>query len=326
MNMGDRIQDLISPGDCSHDNQNQLNPKELIMKRRSLYLSIALALTIVFSVCTSASAGAFSPKAGLYYSKTYGDVTFHTYTTPIKFAASASVVIETANSLILQDVQQNKPNNMDLKALIVSLKKPLKRIYISHNHDHHWIGLEEFPGVPVYANAATIDTMKKEGADLLAKAKEKFSDKMVPYTKVVVPENMITPGEEVIDGVTFVHGSPVMALTGPVNFMEFPDQNVLIHHHLAYVDVHVPMPPAGMRAKALEDMKAKGYKYFIGGHGTPCDAETFFRETIGYFTKLDEVVKSTTNPAPAVEAMKQAYPSWGGVFLLDQMMPMHFKK
>ena len=43
-------------------------------------------------------------------------------------------------------------------------------------------------------------------------------------------QNAIMLGEDIVDGVKFVNSSPVMALTGPVNFMEFPDQKVLIHH------------------------------------------------------------------------------------------------
>lgn len=296
------------------------------MKRGHVSIMIIISLTLILGSTFSASAADFTPKAGLYYSKTFGDVTFHTYTTPIKFGASVCVVIETPNSLILQDVQQHKPNNMDLKALIASLKKPLKRIYISHDHDHHWIGLEEFPGVPVYANAATIATMKKEGADMLAKAKEKFGDKMVPYTKLVVPENMIIPGEEIVDGVKIVHGSPITALTGPVNFMEFPDQKVLIHHHLGYNGIHVPMAGIPFRTAALKFFQAKGFDYIIGGHGIPSSPDAFFESALFYYAKLDAAVKGSADPAGAKEKMVQAFPEWGGVFLLDALLPMHYKK
>jgi hypothetical protein len=115
-------------------------------------------------------------------------------------------------------------------------------------------------------------------------------------------------------------------LSGPVYFFDFPDQLVLVHHHLAYVDVHVPMPPAAIRVKALEDMKAKGYQYLIGGHGTPCTADKYYAATIGYFTKLNEVVQASSSPDEAVAAMQKAYPEWGGVFLLKKMMPANFKK
>jgi hypothetical protein len=296
------------------------------MKTRNISITIILAIAFIAGICMPASAATFTPKAGLYYVQSYDKVTFHTYTTPIKFAASTSVVIETPNSLILQDVQQNKPNNMDLKALIASLNKPLKRIYLSHNHDHHWIGLEDFPGVPVYANAATIATIKTKGAEMLAEAKKKFSEKMVPYTEVPVPQNVIKMGEELIDGVKFVHSSPIMGLTGPVNFMEFPDQKVLIHHHLAYNGVHVPMGAIEFRMAALTFFQGKGYDYIIAGHGIPSGSEAFFNATLDYYAKLDEAVKGSADPAGAKAKMMQAYPEWGGVFLLDALLPMHYKK
>jgi hypothetical protein len=296
------------------------------MKKRNITLSITLAVAIILSICMAGSAAAFTPKAGVYYVKAYDGVKFHTYTTPIKFGASASVVIETPNSLILQDVHQNKPNNMDLKSLIASLKKPLKRIYISHDHDHHWIGLEDFPGVPVYANAATIATMKEKGAEMLAKAKEKFGDQMVPYTKVVIPQNVIKPGEEIIDGVKFVHSTPVMALTGPVNFIEFPDQKVLIHHHLAYNGVHVPMGGIDSRMAELKVFQSKGYDYIIAGHGIPSGPDTFFSAALDYYAKLDKAVKGSSDPAGAKAKMMQEFPEWGAVFLLDALLPRHYKK
>ena len=296
------------------------------MQKRNIGLTISLAIAMIIGVCAPVSAAAFTPAAGVYYVKAYDKVTFHTYTTPIKFAASSSVVIETPNSLILQDVQQNKPNNMDLKALIASLKKPLIRIYISHDHDHHWIGLEDFPGVPVYANAVTIATIKEKGAEMLAEAKKKFSEKMVPYTQVPVPQYMTQPGEELIDGVKIVHSTPVMALTGPVNFMEFPDQKVLIHHHLAYNGVHVPLLDIDFRLAALRYFQGKGYDYLIGGHGIPSDPDAFFKATLDYYTTLDAAVKGSADPDGAKAKMIQAFPEWGGVFLLDALLPRHYKK
>lgn len=284
-----------------------------------------LAFVLALSFTSMAMAGTFTPKAGTYYIHKAQGVTFHTYTTPTAFGASASVVIETPNKLILQDVQQNKTNNLELLALIDSLKKPVDRIYISHNHDHHWAGLEMYPGIPVYASKATIAGIENQGAAALAGLKEKFGEAEVPYTKVVVPSHVQPSGEAVIDGVNIIFDTPMIDLTGPVTFMEFPDQNVLIHHHLAYVDVHVPMPPAAIRAGALEKLKQKGYKYFIGGHGTPCEADRYFSETIGYFTKLDQVVNASATTATAVETMKKAYPKWGAVFLLEAIMPANFK-
>ena len=70
-----------------------------------------LLLGLILFVTTASWAQPFAPKQGLYYVKEVGGVKFHVYTSPMPAGASASVVIETKNSLILQDVQQNKAQN-----------------------------------------------------------------------------------------------------------------------------------------------------------------------------------------------------------------------
>jgi hypothetical protein len=267
----------------------------------------------------------FAAKQGLYYGKE--GVKFHVYTSPLEAGASASVVIETMNSLILQDVQQNKAQVDELKSLIQSIGKPLRRIYISHDHSHHWAGLEAFPSIPVYANKATIDTIKKSGETELATLKKQYGDAM-PYTKVVVPDNVVEADgkEQVIEGVRIVFSSPAPDLTGPVLFMEFPDQKVMIEHHLAYVGVHVPLPPVEARLAKLNEMKSKDWAWVIGGHGIPVTGQEYFSKTIDYYTTLGKVIKESKDVAAAKEKMIKAYPTYGGVALLDLLLPGFYQK
>ncbi len=254
-------------------------------------------------------------------------VKFHVYSSPMPAAASASVVIETENSLILQDVQQNKAQNDDLKSLIQSLGKPLRRIYVSHDHSHHWAGLEMFPRVPVYANRATIDAMKQRGEAELQTLKSQFGSEAIPYSKVVVPDNISQVGtEEVIDGVRIVFSSPAPELTGPVVFMEFPDQKILISHHLAYVGVHVPLPPVEGRLAKLHEMKTKEWAWVIGGHGVPVAGSEYFPKTIDYYTTLGNVIEESPDVATAKDKMIKAYPTYGGVVLLDLLLPGFYQK
>lgn len=288
---------------------------------RSVSTTVLLLGLILFASATSA-AQLFSPKEGLYYVKQFGDVKFHVYASPIAAGASASVVIETKNSLILQDVQQNKPQMDELKTLIQSIGKPLRRIYISHDHSHHWAGLELLPGVPVYANQATIDFMKQKGEAELQALKNQFGSQAIPYSKVVVPGNALQAGsEEVIDGLRFVFSSPAPQLTGPVVFMEFPDQKVMITHHLAYVGVHVPLPPVEARLAKLNEMRTKDWAWVIGGHGVPVPGPEYFSKTIDYYTTLGKVIKESPDVASAKDKMMKAYPSYGGVVLLDLLLP-----
>ena len=290
-------------------------------------VSVTMLLLSVILFATASSAQPFTPKQGLYYVKEVGGVKFHVYTSPMPAGASASVVIETKNSLILQDVQQNKAQMDDLKSLIQSIGKPLRRIYISHDHSHHWAGLEMFPGVPVHANQATIDTMKQKGEGELQALKKQFGPEAIPYIKVVVPGNVVKAGsEEVIDGVRFVFSSPAPQLTGPVIFMEFPAQKVMITHHLAYVGVHVPLPPVDGRLAKLNEMKGKDWAWVIEGHGIPVDGPEYFSKTIDYYTTLGKVIKESPDVATAKDKMMKAYPSYGGVVLLDLLLPGFYQK
>lgn len=294
-----------------------------ISKKLTVCLVTFIALSLGASLCFAAD---FVPKQGKLYSKELNGVKFHVYTTPIPMAASVSVIIETPNNLIMQDVHQNKTHNDELKALIASLGKPLQRIYISHEHAHHWVGLEMFKGVPVYANQATIDAIREKGQEMLQGLKKQFGEEAVPYSKAVAPENVVSYGEETIDGVRFVFSSPVPKLSGPVMFMEFPDQKVIIAHHLAYVGVHVPMGAIEDRLKELNEMKGKEYNWVIGGHGIPVNGSEYCAKTIDYFTTLGKAVKGSPDVATAKDKMIKAYPNYGGVFLLDALLPEFYKK
>jgi len=294
--------------------------------RRQLLCGVIFAGLLItgFSHCFGAG---FTPKEGNLYLKELGGVKFHVYTSPIPMGASASVVIETKNAVILQDTQQNKAQNEELKALIASIGKPLSRIYVSHDHSHHWAGLEAFGDIPVYANRDTVNSIKQKGAEMLRDLRGQFGEAAIPYTKVVVPGHLVeTDQEEVVDGIRFVFCSPAPELTGAVLFMEFPDQRVLITHHLAYVGVHVPMPPVDPRLAKLNEMKVKEYAWVIGGHGIPVTGPEYFSKTIDYFTTLGKVIKESPDVETAKERMVEAYKNYGGVFLLDLLLPAFYKK
>ncbi len=102
-----------------------------------------------------------SSNAGQIITKDVGGIKFHTYVTP----GVSDHVIETPWGLILVDVSRVKANNDELRAFIASIHKPLARIYISHDHAHHWIGLSDFPNVPVYALPDVITFIREKGPE-----------------------------------------------------------------------------------------------------------------------------------------------------------------
>ena len=119
--------------------------------------------------------------------KEVGDVKFHTYSTPIAMGAGSAHVIETKNVLIMVDTLQNKVHNDELKAFVNSLGKPLQRIIISHAHEHHWLGLEMFPGIPIHSLDTTFYEIRKKGNQMLQAVKARMGKKRFPISRWSCP-------------------------------------------------------------------------------------------------------------------------------------------
>ena len=202
------------------------------------------------------------------------------------------------------------------------------RIIISHGHIHHWAGLEMFPGVPVYANSETIKEIQEWGGQMLQKLKNRKGDKAIPYKKVIVPQNIIKPGEERIDGVLFRFILPSQEFLSGIRygkrvlFTELPEQKAIIHHHLAYIGLHFPPPPISARIEMLKQLKAENYNWVMAGHGIPLGSE-FFDKAVAYYETAQKLIEESPDVKTAREKLIKAYPDyWGG--LLDLLLPLHF--
>jgi hypothetical protein len=293
------------------------------VRKKALFtgLMVLVALSFGFATVNVSETKAYTPTQGKVMVKEINGVTFHTYMA----MGMVSHIIETKNELILQDTVQNGPHNEELKLYIASLKKPLNRIIISHDHAHHWVGLEMFQGVPIYANAATISAIREKGEGELQGLKKRFGEKAIPYSSVVIPSFFINPGEELIDGVLFKYSNPAPKMVGPVQWIELPEQKTLIHHHLAYLGMHFPAPPIPARIGMLKSLQAKNYNWILAGHGIPAGPE-FFDKTIEYYDTAQKIIDESPDPKSAKGKLVNAYPKYGGAFLLDMLLPAHYKK
>lgn len=296
-----------------------------LTKRRIVgVLASVMFLTFFFSLAYGAD---FVPKKGNYYVKEISGVKFHTYATPLPAGAGSSHIIETQNSLVMVDTLQNRSDNDELKRLVESLKKPLARIYISHGHEHHWVGLEMFPGVPVYVLETTLKQIKEKGDQMLQGLKKQFGEEAIPYKQVVTPQHVVKPGEERVEGVLFRFIDPAEPFVeDDILFIEFPEQKALIHHHLAYVGLQLPMPPIPARLDILKQYKAKNYNWVMAGHGIPSPGDEFFDKAAEYLATAQKLIQESPDVKTAKEKLVKAYPSYGGVFLLDFMLPAFYKK
>ncbi len=148
----------------------------------------------------------------------------------------------------------------------------------------------------------------------------------MPYPDVVVPEHAVQLGQDTMDGVSLVLTNPEVSFLKGNLYIEFPAQKAIIHHHLAYVGAHVPMPPIEPRIEVLKAYQARDYNWVMAGHGVPLEGRAYFAKAIDYYTTLAKVIAETTDPAAAKARMKAAYPDYAGDALLDRMLPGFFKK
>jgi hypothetical protein len=288
-----------------------------------------IAAGIGFFSCTSSKQSqSKTPEivTGKVIVKEIAGVKFHTYMA----ISMASHIIETKNCLILQDTVLLGPHNLELRQYIESLGKPLDRIIVSHYCDHHWIGLDMFADVPVYANSATIKYIQKNGDQILKTWKKRKGDRLFPYKKVVVPQQVVIPGYEQIDGVLFRYVIPKPPLFKgkpygePVLYLEFPDQRAIIHHHLAYVGGHFTPAVIPDRIERLKMLKEKNYTWVMAGHGIPMGPE-FFDKAIGYYETVQKIIQDSPDAQTAKEKIINAYPAYETSFVLDKLLPQHYE-
>lgn len=86
------------------------------------------------------------PKASIFLAGQSNKIKIHTLVAPDEMFANTSHVIELPHELIIVDGQFFAPYAWQLRAFADSLKKPVTRFYISHDHPDHYIGFgDAFP-------------------------------------------------------------------------------------------------------------------------------------------------------------------------------------
>lgn len=177
--------------------KNKSNCYKLTTMKRILFAGM-ICLTFVNTIMAQQP-----PKATVVLAAKTKHLKIYTLVSPGVMFANTSHVIELSHQLIVVDGQFFALYGTQLKALTDSLKKPVTRFYISHDHPDHYLGFgDAFPDVPVYALAETAEAIKTNGDQTLKARQEQFGG-LIAKT-VHMPDHIQVAGTEVIDGVTFV--------------------------------------------------------------------------------------------------------------------------
>ena len=265
------------------------------------------------------------PKACIFLAGQSSKIKIHTLVAPDEMFANTSHVIELPHELIIVDGQFFAPYAWQLKAFTDSLKKPVTRFYISHDHPDHYIGFgDAFPDVQVYALQETKEGIEKNGLETLKKRQEKFGPIIAKTLKV--PTHIQKTGKEVIDGVTFVFEKSTDNEAAVSLVIKVPEIKAYIAQDIVYNKTHLFISGStlGWR-KALEQIKKESqYTLILPGHGKPTD-RSVIEEDLKYLDVVDKVLAVTHSKKEYKSKILAAYPNYGGEHLMDIYLEFYLK-
>lgn len=205
--------------------------------------------------------------------KRAGNVCIHTFISSYEDnnIANATHVIESENVLVVVDGQFLAPYATKFREYIDSLGKPIERLYLSHRHPDHWFGLgTAFADTEIYALPEVISFIAKNGQDSIDDHQKKLGD-LAPKT-LVVPQNIVKPGTETIDGVKYIFDRVIDTEIDYLLTIRLPELGVYIVQDLIYSGTHLYLTSFMEHwIQILEKMLTSNYELFLPGHGLPAD-------------------------------------------------------
>lgn len=277
----------------------------------------------------SLSAPAFSqelPKASVQLAVKSAHVNIYTVVAPPEQFSNTTHVIELPHELVVVDGQFFAPYAWQVKQLTDSLKKPVTRFYISHDHPDHYIGFgDAFPDVPVYTLAETKAGIEQSGQQTLQQRQQQFGD--IIAKKLNLPTHIQQPGTEEIDGVKFIFEVSHDNEAAVSLIIKLPEVNTYIAQDIVYNHTHlfIAGKTDGWR-KALKKLASEHrYTVILPGHGLPA-TPAVIQENLKYLDFAEQALATATTKEEYKAKLLAEYPTYGGVHLIDIYLAYYLKK
>lgn len=258
-----------------------------------------------------------------------------TAATPLKLAVHnpgteamfpvSSVLVTGAKDAILVDAQFDVAQADKLVELVRRSGKTLTTVYISHGDPDYYFGLERIKAA--YPNARIVATPQT-----VAHIQETKDGKLAfwgPKLGANAPKTLVVP--EVLDGDTLKLEGQALKIVGldgkqpDRSFVWIPSIKAVVggvvlanNLHVWMADTQSAQSHADWLAtlKTIDALKPKVVVpgHYLAGPSTPLQAAGF---TAGYVRAFDAQTATAKDSAELIAAMKQLYPSAGGVSSLE---------
>ncbi|SEW28972.1 Glyoxylase, beta-lactamase superfamily II [Chitinophaga sp. YR573] len=266
------------------------------------------------------------PKAGVILAANTKNVKIYTVVAPPEMFSNTTHVIELPHELVLVDGQFFAPYAQQVKALTDSLKKPITRFYISHDHPDHYIGFgDAFPDVPVYALQETKDGIEKEGQQTLEQRQKQFGP--IIAKSLNMPSHVQQTGEEIIDGVKFIFEKSLNNEAAVSLIIKLPEVKAYIAQDVVYNKTHLFISgnSDGWRSALRKIENEKKYTLILPGHGVPA-TRSVLSDDLKYLDFVDQALASSKTKEEYKAKLLAAYPQYGGAHLIDIYLAYYLKK
>ncbi|HEX7659542.1 MAG TPA: MBL fold metallo-hydrolase [Pseudonocardiaceae bacterium] len=256
--------------------------------------------------------------------KQTSDVRIHTFVASFEYdnIANATHIIETRNQLVLVDGQFLAPYARAFRDYADSLGKPIERLYVSHRHPDHWFGLgTAFGDITSYALPETRSFIQEHGEESRSDH-WKLGD-LLP-DRIVVPEKVVSPGEEKIDGVRYIFDRVTDTEIDFHLTIRLPEVGAYFTQDLIYSGTHLYLTKhMDHWIKVLRDMLLSDYELFMPGHGLPADKNEVARNS-EYLSAAREAIGNGLTDDAFKEFLIQRYPERRCPGIFDIYLPRLF--
>lgn len=215
----------------------------------------------------------------------------HTFTAPDDGWSVNSHIIEFPTQLIVIDAQYMLPYAREVVSYAQTLKRPIKRLYVTHYHPDHLLGAGSF-SAPIYELQEVKAKIEAVGDRVAGEEHEKHPDR-IP-NRAERPTEIVKPGSEVFDGIRVSYILLQHAETENALMVGIPDHQILITQDLVYHGVHVFIAEKAFDTwlAGLQQYKRLPYTHVLHGHGTPGGPELYERMESYLATARDLFSKS----------------------------------
>jgi len=269
------------------------------MKKTRIIFGL-LILAIMVLGCATTKTTVPAPEArnlgiGVMHVYDYGNLKFHAYESRSPMG-DIVFLLETRNEIILIEPVPFNANIEELNRYIATLGKPLNSVIISH----HPFGSNNFIGKKIYAPEGAGNDPRMAGYA------QRFGDIFNP--SMPVNFDVIRQGTITIGGIRF----NFIPADGAFD-IEIPAINAYYTHMVGSNTHNILTSVAQIDAMIakMKDFQAKNYGLILSSHDIPRTIDVA-AEKIAYLERTKTLVASNNNAEAFTQAMKVAFPNYGG--------------